>query len=298
MQVPNSRSDIDGLGSDIDGLGKVSIAILFLSGLIHIPCFALSDLPWEQPQSFRKPILFGISTSVTLWSLLTLLGSFKPHRTDRWTGRILSISLVFEVALITLQPWRGEASHFNQKGFLNQAIEVGMLFWIVIASSLIFIWTLRSLSRDELPMLTPAMRLALRAGMVFLSISCLLGFAISGMGQWLAATGNPPELFVPRGVLKFPHGSTLHAIQTLAVLAWLCQILRIPNSVRIIWAAIIAHAFWLAYSLIQTFRGRDRAELDALGISLLGLTFAASVMVALPILQTARSAIAQRNPRA
>lgn len=290
MQLPRSWSDID-------GLGKLSIAILFLSGFIHVPCFALSDLPWEDPRSFRKPILFGLSTGVTLWSLLTVLYSFKPKRTDPGIGRLLSISLVVEVALITLQPWRGQASHFNPKGFLNQAIETGMLFWIVIASSLIFIWTARSMSRDELPMLSPEMRLALRAGMVFLSISCLLGFAISGMGQWLAANEYPPELFAPRGVLKFPHGSTLHAIQTLAVLAWLCQLLRIPDSVRVIWFAIFAHSFWLAYSLIQTFRGRDRAELDSVGIALIGLTLAASIMVALPVLQGTRTALARRIPR-
>lgn len=287
MQLPKSWSDVD-------GLGKLSIAILFLSGLIHVPCFALSDLPWEDPRSFRKPILFGLSTSVTLWSLLTVLHSFKPNRTDRGIGRLLSISLVIEVALITMQPWRGQASHFNQKGFLNQAIESGMLFWIVIASALIFIWTARSMRRDGLPMLSPEMRLALRAGMIFLSISCLLGFAISGIGQWLAANGNPPEFFAPRGVLKFPHGSTLHAIQTLAVLAWLCQMLKIHNPVRVIWFAIFAHVTWLAYSLIQTFRGRDRAEFDAMGMALIGLTFAASMMVALPVLQRTRTALARR----
>ncbi|MBM3963947.1 MAG: hypothetical protein FJ308_02615 [Planctomycetes bacterium] len=284
--------------SDIDGLGKLSIAVLFLSGLIHVPIFAFSELPWDDPRSFRKPILFGLSTSVTLWSLLIVLHAFKPHRTDIGLGQILSISLVIEVALISLQPWRGQASHFNQTGILNQTIETGMLFCIVIASTLIFIWTARCMRRDEFPVLSPEMQLALRAGMVFLSISCVLGFAISGIGQWLAANGNPPGLFAPRGVLKFPHGSTLHAIQTLALLAWVCQILKIPGSVRVIWFAILAHAFWLAYSLIQTFRGRDRAELDAFGIALIGLTIVASVFVAIPLAQGIRFALLQRSPRA
>lgn len=283
--------------SDIDGLGKLSIAVLFLSGLIHIPIFALSELPWDDPRSFRKPILFGLSTSVTLWSLLVVLNSFKPHRTDIGLGKLLSMSLVIEVALISLQPWRGQASHFNQTGILNQAIETGMLFCIVIASSLIFIWTIRCLRRDEFPALSPDMRLALRAGMVFLSISCVLGFAISGMGQWLVANGNPPELYAPRGVLKFPHGSTLHAIQTLAILAWVCQILKIAGSVRVVWFAIVAHTFWLAYSLLQTFRGRDRAELDALGMVLIGLTMVASALVAIPLIQGTRCALHQRNSR-
>jgi len=283
--------------SDIDGLGKLSIAVLFLSGLIHIPIFALSELPWDDPRSFRKPILFGLSTSVTLWSLLVVLNSLKPHRTDIGLGKLLSISLVIEVALISLQPWRGQASHFNQTGILNQAIETGMLFCIVIASSLIFIWTIRCLRRDEFPALSPDMRLALRAGMVFLSISCVLGFAISGMGQWLVANGNPPELYAPRGVLKFPHGSTLHAIQTLAILAWGCQILKIAGSVRVVWFAIVAHAFWLAYSLLQTFRGRDRAELDALGMVLIGLTIVASALVAIPLVQSMKGALHQRNSR-
>jgi len=283
--------------SDLDGLGKLSITVLFLSGLIHIPCFAMSDLPWEDPRSFRKPILFGLSTGLTLWSLLTVLQSLKPRPKDRWLGRLLSIALVVEVALITLQPWRGQASHFNQNGILNQVIEMGMLFWIVVASSLIFIWTARILSRDELPMLSPEMRLALRAGMVFLSISCLLGFAISGMGQWLAANANPPELLPPKGVLKFPHGSTLHAIQTLAMLAWFCHILELPNAVRLVWLAIYAHALWLAYSLLQTFRGRDRGELDSLGIALIALTAVASVMVSLSVLQGVRTAIVKRTSR-
>jgi len=52
--------------------------------------------------------------------------------------------------------------------------------------------------------------LAARSGMVFLILSCVIGFVISGHGYARTKVGLPPETYGQNGVVKFPHGVAIH----------------------------------------------------------------------------------------
>jgi hypothetical protein len=264
-------------------LHRWGIGLLLLSGLFHLLVFHAMSLPWSSPQSMRKAVLFGLSTGVTLWSCQDWLLRWKPRAGDAWLGRLLTLALVLEVALITIQPWRGTASHFAMAGRWNAAIEQAMHACILVATLIIADFCLRSWRSDtwrELlgrPCDQQAMRWAVRCGMAFLLVSCGLGFLITVIGKAQLAGGGAPELYGQAGVLKFPHGATLHAIQTLVLIAWLGRYWRCRRPGWAVAAGSLSHLGYLLYALYQTFQGRGRWDVSSLSLGLLAVTVVAAL---------------------
>ena len=263
---------------------RMSVLLLLMSGLVHALIFLGMDRHWEDPLSFRKATLFGLSTGVTLWSCLWVLHSLCETRKDQRLSNVLCSSLVLEVALISLQTWRGVESHFNRSTLIDACIEFAMLVLIIIAMACIAWLALRTWRGNFKSETTPAANSAARWGMFFILISGGIGFAITSLGSMQLALGNSPRYwpstppFEPssfehpidaKGVLKFPHGATLHAIQVLAFIAWLAR--KTPPAVGLravqLWAA--SHGCLLIYSIYQTAVGHARFELDILASLLL-----------------------------
>jgi hypothetical protein len=275
--------------SRIPRLSSIAIGAMFLSGFAHTFLYILWSQDWNSPVSFRKPILFGFSTGLTLWSCVYVLQCLKPKKADRLLSWLLSGSLLVEVGLITLQAWRVTPSHFNDQGFFNTFVEHVMLGLIVCATAIITWITLRSLSHsafliehqtsDE-----QAFRLAIRAGMLFLLLSCIAGFLITLVGKQNQAQGLSPELYLGRGVLKFPHGAALHAIQALVIVVWIGNRLKSKHLWLAVFFAVVAHVLWLTYSIQQTLRGRDRWDMDIYGIFLFILTAISCMVTALMLI--------------
>lgn len=248
------------------------IVLLLASGLVHACLFPLFDRPWNDPLSLRKAALFGISTGVTLWSCLWSFSNLKPNKHDRMLRGILCVSLVLEVFLITLQSWRLQASHFNRDGWINGSIESAMLLLITLAVLVIFVITYRGWKPGAMAGNTRPIAWAISWGMLLLSLSALIGYGITWIGLHQIQQGLSPYQWKTRGVLKFPHGAALHAIQTLALIAWLADRLKLANGVAIIHALALAHVCWLLYALYQTIAGLDRFELNATSMLLLAAT--------------------------
>jgi hypothetical protein len=200
----------------------------------------------------------------------------QPKRFDRVLVNSTSIALLVEVGLITIQYWRGVASHFNHSTNLDVAIEGVMLGLILCVTLVIFYLTLRT---RKLLSVQPVMALAIRSGMVFLSLSCLLGILTTALGEISIAQGNSYELWGRAGVLKFPHGVALHAIQLLPILAWFLQLIRTTNAIRVMQAAVACQVLFLTYAIWQTGKGRDRFNWDIIG----GLLFLLSLAIGLYI---------------
>lgn len=247
-------------------------AVLFLLALslFHLPMQLVCNFPWEDPRSFRKPILFGVSTGLTLGSLLLLMSELRPRRWDGFVRGLLCTTLVSEVLLITFQAWRHVPSHFNRSTNLDACIESLMLIFILIALVLIVLLTIRSFQREAFSDSPPARILAQQIGMLFLVLSCILGIGITVLGNYLQYHGGSPEKFGGQGVLKFPHGAVLHAIQTLVLWSWLCDVFGSSRgSQAVAWLAG-SHGLFLIYAVRQTLLGQGRWESDGIGSALLG----------------------------
>ena len=242
-------------------------AALVLSGVFHFGVWLLDGSPWPGPVSWRKPILFGLSFGLTSVSMSWVLG-FLPRR--RVVGWVLSValgtSLLGEVILVTMQRWRGVASHFNFQTPFDAAVFSTMGALIVVAASIILAVTIWCLT----PQLTapPSFKWAIRSGWVLLVLSQLLGHLIiqNGISKTLnfdTGAFRPEALpsaavYGEAGAMKVPHALTLHGIQVIPLLAFLLSFAGWSEDRRTRWVLLAAagYAGIVLVGSLQTFSGR------------------------------------------
>lgn len=236
-------------------------ALLVLAGLFHVGVFLSDGGPWEGPLSWRKPIVFGLSFGVTVATLTWVLGFLHPRRVVAWVVvGVLAVASVGEVALISLQTWRGVPSHFNNSTPFDETVFslMGMLVTVlVVLTVLVTVW---SFFRLDAP---AGLALAIRAGLVLMLVGQAVGV------QMILEGGNT---FGTAGALKVPHALTLHAVQVLPALALLLLLSDSAerDRVRVVRVGIGGYAVLIAATLLQTYGGR--APLDpGPGVILLAL---------------------------
>ncbi len=273
MMMPKLTTAIDSLSpSKSWSISLCSVGfILVASGIIHLVLLGVTGGAWEGPTSFRKPGLFGLSAGVTAWSLAWAFVNMRPHPLDRLASRLLAGCLLVEVGLITLQQWRGVPSHFNRATQFDAAVEAIMLAMILIITAGVFWLSLRSI---RLPSIAASTAAALRGGLWLLAVSCVLGIGVTALGEINRAQGRPLEDWGAAGVLKYPHGAAMHAIQVLAVLDWLLRRLRSQFALAAVHSAIASHVFFLIHAIWQTAQGRARHDLDFVSVLLVSAAIA------------------------
>jgi len=252
--------------------------LLVVSGIAHGVAWAVLGGPWEGPVTWRKPILFGISGGLTAVSLGWVWSKLPGRRGDVPLAWSTAIALLVEVGLIDLQRWRGVASHFNRQTPFDSAVYDTMgalILWVSLVSADLMIRVCGRRVAAGGPM-----RLAIRAGMVFLVVSCLLGIWVTSLGEERLAGGLEPERFGAAGVLKFPHGAVIHAIQWLPLLAWAVGRAGLGDRAgeRLVGVATAGTGLMLCYAMVQTVAGRGRfdaspavAAIGAVGIACLAV---------------------------
>jgi hypothetical protein len=242
--------------------------LLVASGIFHSLVFLIDGGSWEGSVSWRKPILFGISTGITVVSIGWIYPKLKSRFYDLFTMPVFAIAMVAEVALITLQQWRGVPSHFNRSTNFDSGVDDWMTSLIAFASLVIVDIAIRCFQSLEG---TRDIKFSIRSGIVFLVFSIAIGFAISIYGQNATNEGLDPAKFGSEGVTKFPHGVAIHAIQFFPVFAFVLAKLRIAEAqrLRILVVSSIAMGLMLAFSVIQTLSGKARFDVDLIGGTLL-----------------------------
>jgi len=237
--------------------GWVASGVLVLSGVLYGVAWLVVGDEWAGPTSLRKPILFGLSTGVTLASVTWVASATQRRRGDAGWFCSLVVALLLEVLLIDLQQARGVPSHFNRATELDAAITSAMGVLILWATLVIAGLTVRAFRALRLE---PDDARAARAGLVLLLVSCVLGAVITAVGEGQQARGLAPEVYGEAGVLKFAHGLPLHAIQLLAGQAWLLRRLGVRMSVRVraLDASIVGLTALTVYGGLQTALGAPR----------------------------------------
>ncbi len=252
-------------------------AVLVTSGLFHLALLWITNAAWDGPLSVRKPALFGVSAGVTIWSIAWVLTQMHSWRHDRFFANLMAACLLLEVGLITLQYWRGVPSHFNHGNLIDATIETAMLGFILVVTLGIVCLACRS---RRLPPIDEALATAIRAGLWFLLASCGLGLFVTIAGEINIANGKPYESWGGAGVLKYPHGAALHAIQVLPILYAVLNWFRVPNTAWLLRSAVAAHVLFMSHALWQTLHGRERLDVDLVG----GITLvAAGLLILMPI---------------
>lgn len=250
-------------------------ALLVLSGIFHLGVYVVDGGAWEGPLSWRKPIVFGLSFGISLATLAWITTFIRPRRAWGWVLiGVFSVASVLEVALISMQTWRGVPSHFNESTAFDTAVfsAMGMLVSVVgLLTVIIAVWALVSLNAP------PSLALAIRLGLLLMLVSQAVGV------QMIVEGGNT---FGAKGALKVPHAFTLHVAQVLPALAILLLVSDSTEQrrIRIVSMAAIGYGLVIASTGLQAYAGRSPLDLDitTTALALVGLALmAVSALLAL-----------------
>lgn len=201
-------------------------AVLLLWGVVHLGVFLLDGGAWSGPVSWRKPVTFGFSLGIMLATFAWVLRAFPLRPATGWVvAATLGLGSVVETFLISLQTWRGVASHFNEATVFDGMVFAGMgamVGLIVVASAALLV---RGLGRLDAP---PSRAWAIRLGLLLL----VIGQAVGGV---MLAAGSDGA-----GEFKTLHAAALHGFQVMVVLGWLLGRTRMAEGKRT--AAVLAAA--------------------------------------------------------
>ncbi len=250
--------------------GYVCGALLVLSGLFHVVVFVFDGGSWEGPLSWRKPIVFGLSFGITLVTVAWLMTFMRTKRVTGWiVVGLFAVASLAEVFLVSLQTWRGVASHFNETTQFDSSVFSFMGMLVALLVVLTVYVTVRSFFRMDAP---PSLAWAIRLGLLLMVVSQAVGV------QMITEGGNT---YGAAGALKVPHAVTLHAVQVLPALAILLLVARSTERrrLRIVALGAIGYAVLIASTLVQTYDGRGPLDLSPLtsGLALIGIATLATV---------------------
>jgi len=249
--------------------GYACAALLLASGVFHGFVFLLDGGSWEGPVSWRKPIVFGLSFGIVLMTVGWIVGLMRIRKSTGWIVMgVLSVASVAEVFLVTMQRWRGVASHFNESTPFNTTVFNLMGFLVMLVALTTIFVAIRSFWPMEAP---ASLAWAIRVGLVLMLVSQAVGV------QMIAEGGNT---FGASGALKVPHAFTLHALQVLPALALLLVVAAFTERQRleIVALAGIGYGLLIGSTMVQTYGGLAPLEPSNLATSL-----AASGLVVLAV---------------
>lgn len=278
-------------------------------GLIVDPRLITGAPAWLKPAKFAASI--AIYTFTLAW-IFTVIPEWR--RTRRVVGWITAVTMVLEMALISLQAFRGTTSHFNVAtladasvfAVMGAAIVVQTLSTIVVATAL---W--RSRVAD------PALGWALRLGMTMTIVGAFTGalmtqpteeqligarqgerMTVSGAHTVGAPDGGPglpgTGWSTDHGDLRVPHFLGLHALQALPIVALVLARRRIGDVARVRLVILAAASYVVLFGILlsQALRGQPVLAPDVLTMVLLGVWCVVTVAIATLVMirvQPARS---------
>lgn len=238
MNSPAGAALLDSLSSSwrrghrVERTSYVIGLLLVIWGGLALAALTIGGGSWEGPLSLRKAGTFGLSFGLTLITVAWVSSWLRLG--DRSRTRLLgafAVACVVEVALVSLQVWRGVPSHYNVEtpfdaGVARTLAAGGAVLVLVIA------WLTVSAFRSQ-PQLPISLRVAIRTGLALISASLVVGAAMIAKGMTLVFAGNPQAAYATGGALKATHGVTMHAVLVLPVLAWLLSFVRWPEPQRL-----------------------------------------------------------------
>ena len=241
-------------------------ALLVFSGAFHGVVYLVEGGAWGGPISWRKPIVFGLSFGITLATLTWFMTFIRPRRAVGWIVLgLFAFASLGEVFLISMQTWRGVASHFNEETAFDGTV-FGLMGALVSVIALVTLFVaVRSFFHVEAP---ASLAWALRLGLVLMLVSQAVGV------QMIVQGGNT---FGVAGDAKIAHAVTLHAVQVLPALALVLLLsnYREASRLSIVLLGAMGYVGLIASTMVQMFTGRGPLDLvvtaSALGLLGLGL---------------------------
>jgi hypothetical protein len=266
-------------------------AVMIASGLAHVAVWAVDGGAWEGAVSWRKPILFGVSFGLFALSVGWVHGVLPRSRGWGWTTTaLIGGGGLAEVALITVQQWRGVASHFNLLTPVDALLFSLMGVTIAVFGAgtvLLTVWAALRLRRPA-----PTV-LAVLVGLGLVLVASALGgdLITRGIAYVDAHESVPPAVVIGvAGSGKLAHAVALHGIQVLGVLALLLGRSGLPAATRTrtMVSAAVGYVALTGLVVAEAYAGRSMLDLTPTTVGGLAL---ATLAVVLPYGVVLRDAV-------
>jgi len=259
-----------------------------VAGLAVDPRVITGAPAWLKPAKFAASIAIYTFTLAWIFSLIP-----EWTRTGRIVGWTTAVTMVLEIALISLQAFRGTTSHFNIATLFDGVVFTSMGAAIVL-QTLSTIAVAVALWRKQFA--DRALGWALRLGMTMTIVGAMTGglmtrptsqqldvaragerMTVAGAhsvggpdgGPGLPGTGWSTE----HGDLRVAHFLGLHPLQVLPIVAVLLARRRLTDQVRLRLTITAAASYTTLFGILlsQALRGQPVLAPDALTIALLSV---------------------------
>jgi hypothetical protein len=232
--------------------------LMLASGIGHGVIALIDGGSWWGPVSWRKPALFGLAFGLMLWTVVWLLRQLPGRWWVRVPAGLVMVCSAAELVLITMQRWRGTASHFNRATEVDSGVWTALGMLIIPLTLGIALLLVAVLVRFHG---TPAARIAALAGLAGVLVAGYVGTDMAAIGEAAVdATGRVPHdvMFGAAGSAKLAHAVGLHGIQALAVLAIALEAGRLTARVAAIVMAVGSAGFAAVFAavLATAYAGR------------------------------------------
>jgi hypothetical protein len=236
----------------------IAFALLFLAAytLTYIDARLLYGVSiWEKPSKFFLSLAIHMATLAWGISLLPLM---QQHgRSIRIASFAFVCAALFEMAYMTFQATRGEASHFNLSTPFNALMYnlMGVGAVTLTAVTTYVGWRIRKAG-------STTMHFAAGWGFIASAVTTTLvaGYLAQGSGHWIGgdqtdATGLPFfHWSTTGGDLRAAHFAALHIMQAVPLIAWFWQDKRIAQASLAASVCVVTALFAQSLMGIPLFR--------------------------------------------
>jgi hypothetical protein len=235
--------------------GWFTLALFFLAVMM----FFIDPTEIKGINAWIKPMKFGLSITIYVWTFAWLLGYSANLRANRIISTGIIVTMAVEIVLIYFQAFRGTASHFNNSSLFDGVVFAIMGVFILI-NTFINAYAVWVFFRREVSLQAPLLW-AWRAGLVLL----LLG---SISGQWMviqlahtvgAPDGGPGLPFVNwstvAGDIRSAHFFTLHGLQVIPIATLLLIRYTGSSASRWVIATIAVYTSWCILLHLRALQG-------------------------------------------
>ncbi len=283
----------------ITGLAMIALLGAAVIGLVVDPRTITAAPAWLKPAKFAVSIAIYTLTLAWIFSLIP-----EWQRTRRIIGWTTAVVMVLEMAIISLQAFRGTTSHFNIATPFDGVL-FGMMGAAILLQTLSTISVAVALWRHRFGDM--ALGWALRLGMTITIIGALTGgmmtrptrqqldaanagatMTVVGAHTVGAPDGGPglpgTGWSTSHGDLRIPHFLGLHALQILPFVALVLGRLRTRELVRTRLTVVAASSYLALFGILlsQALRGQSVLAPDAVTMTLFGIWASATAVAVAP----------------
>ena len=202
------------------GAAHLALSVLFLL-LIALDSETILGI-----NRWIKPFKFASSIAIFVWTAGWLLGYLEDaERQRRLIARGITLALVTEMVLITMQAARGTTSHFNVASGAFNAV-VFSIMGIMILFNTFLVAALARLYFIQRPPIGDGLLFGIRYGLlIFICASAEGVVMVRHLAHTVGATDGGPGLplinwSTVAGDLRVAHFVGLHALQLLPLTGW------------------------------------------------------------------------------